>query len=64
MFKRAFGLLALLIGVVLGCFFIYGAVSGVLPALHGLGILRAMLFPGVLIAFGITWLRGGTFGAR
>ena len=64
MVKRLFGLLGLLIGVAVGGFVIYGAVSGAVPQFRGPGIIRALIFPGILIAFGITWLRGGTFGAR
>lgn len=64
MLKRGFGCLALLMGASLAGFIIYYAVSGKGSELRGFLFVRSMILPAVLIAFGFTWMRGGTFGSR
>ncbi len=62
MFKRAFGCLGFLLGVFFGGFLVYGFFK--IPEMHNMQSLESLVFSGLLIAFGVTWMRGGTFGRR
>ena len=62
MFKRAFGCLGVLMGVSLAGFLVYGFFK--IPEMHNMESMRMLIFCAVMIGFGITWMRGGTFGKR
>ena len=62
MFKRAFGCLGFMMGIALAGFVVYGFFK--IPEMHTVQVFRPLLFSCVLIGFGVTWMRGGTFGNK
>jgi len=64
MFKRIFGLIAFIMGVALGGFMLFTMFAGRTHDVEVTTRIKMLILPCVLVAFGITWMRGQTFGRR